>query len=296
LGRTGAEGAEDKPLPGNVRAYDIAGGSHALISRKGDCKHAYAVLDWHPVLRATLLMLNKWVVSEEAPPPSVLMTLRAATGDGSVLQAPKHFPRATIQVPIADMDGNAQGGIRLPDLEAPLGTHAAQNPPLSFACALGAAYVPFATTKEEREAKGDPRPSIRERYKGVADYKVELKPPPTRWLRVDFSFARMQRKSLPPPPTWRCRNAAPPNRRHLCPTALIFFTSLSAPGKGVGCRSKNRCNGLLSTKRAITADWEETAMQVRFIRLDNDGSEHGEQYPEGGLQACRGRNQLFGRT
>jgi Alpha/beta hydrolase domain len=174
LGRTGADGIEDKPLPGNVRAYDIAGGSHALISRKGDCKHAYAVLDWHPVLRATLLMLNKWVLSEEAPPPNVLMTLRAATGDATVLQAPKHFPRATIQVPIGDMDGNAQGGIRLPDLEAPLGTHAAQNPPLSFACALGAAYVPFAATKEEREAGGDPRHSIRERYRDIADYKGRI--------------------------------------------------------------------------------------------------------------------------
>jgi hypothetical protein len=93
LGRTGADGIEDKPLPDNVRAYDIAGGSHALIPRKEDCKYAYAVLDWHPIL-ATLLMLNKWVTNEQAPPPNVLMTLHAATGDANVLQAPKHFPRA----------------------------------------------------------------------------------------------------------------------------------------------------------------------------------------------------------
>ena len=174
LGRTGADGVEDRPLPDNVRAYDIAGGSHALIPGKGDCKHAYAVLDWHPVLRATLLMLNKWILSEEAPPPNVLMRLRAATGDATVLQAPKHFPRGTIQVPIGDSDGNARGGIRLPDLEAPLGTHAAQNPPLSPACSLGAAYVPFAPTKEERESNGDPRPSIRERYRDRADYKGRI--------------------------------------------------------------------------------------------------------------------------
>ena len=49
-----------------------------------------------------------------------------------------------------------------------------RNPPLSFACPLGAAYVPFAATKEEREAKGDPRFSIRERYRDVADYRGRI--------------------------------------------------------------------------------------------------------------------------
>jgi Alpha/beta hydrolase domain len=34
--------------------------------------------------------------------------------------------------------------------------------------------VPFAATKEDREAKGDPRPSIRERYRDVADYKGRI--------------------------------------------------------------------------------------------------------------------------
>ena len=157
LGRTGADGIEDKPLPDNVRAYDIAGGSHALIPGKGDCKHAYAVLDWHPVLRATLLMLNKWVLSEEAPPPNVLMTLRAATGDATVLQAPKHFPRATIQVPIGDTDGNARGGIRLPDLEAALGTHAAQNPPLESRLLAGGSLR--AICPHQRGAGGERRPT-----------------------------------------------------------------------------------------------------------------------------------------
>ena len=74
-----------------MRAYDIAGGSHALIPGKGDCKYANAVLDWHPILRSTLLMLNKWVMSGEAPPPNALMPVRVADGEATVLQAPNIF-------------------------------------------------------------------------------------------------------------------------------------------------------------------------------------------------------------
>ena len=36
--------------------------------------------------------------------------------------------------------------------------------------------------------------------------KVGLKPPPRRYWRVGFYCPRMQRKSWPPPPTWRCSN------------------------------------------------------------------------------------------
>src|SRR6266536_3306661 len=59
LARTGANRVEDLPIPANVRVYDIAGASHALV-RLGDCKLPVAVLDWHPILRATLLVLDHW--------------------------------------------------------------------------------------------------------------------------------------------------------------------------------------------------------------------------------------------
>jgi hypothetical protein len=175
LGRTGSEGIIDARVPDNVRIYDIAGASHALNPNKSECKHAHAVLDWHPVLRATLLHLNAWVARDEAPPPNVLMPLRTADGEPSVLRAPAHLPRATIQVPIADSDGIAKGGIRLPDVVAPLGTHAAQNPPFSFVCALAAAYIPFAANEQERATKEDSRPSLRERYPSAAAYKARIK-------------------------------------------------------------------------------------------------------------------------
>ena len=36
LGRTGASGTADQPLPANVRMYDIAGGSHVYRSQGAD--------------------------------------------------------------------------------------------------------------------------------------------------------------------------------------------------------------------------------------------------------------------
>ena len=170
LGRTGASGTQDKPLPENVRMYDMAGASHALIPGKGDCKYLYAVLDWHPIMRSTLVALNAWVSAGTPPPANVLMSLQTAAEGQMALKAPAHFPQSVTQVPKLDQDGNATGGVRLPDMAAPLGTHAAQNPPLSFLCSLAAAYIPFAKTKQERESTNDARMSLAERYKDRNEY------------------------------------------------------------------------------------------------------------------------------
>jgi hypothetical protein len=170
LSRTGATEAQDRPLPASVRVYDVAGASHTFISGSGQCKFPFAILDWHPVMRATLVALDRWVSANTPPPPSQLMSLRVAGEDSMALRAPAHLPKAVIQVPNLDEDGNAIGGIRLPDMVAPLGTHGGQNPPLSFGCSLGAAYVAFAKTKQEREAANDSRLSLAERYKDRNDY------------------------------------------------------------------------------------------------------------------------------
>jgi Alpha/beta hydrolase domain len=175
LGRTGGSGTVDKPLPANVRMYDIAGASHALIPGTGQCKLPYAILDWHPVMRSTLVALDRWVSANISPPPNELMPLREAPAEAMALRAPSYLPKAIIQIPIRDEDGNATGGVRLPDMAAPLGTHGGQNPPLSFACSLGSSYVAFAKTKEEREAVSDSRPSLVERYKDRSDYMNRIR-------------------------------------------------------------------------------------------------------------------------
>jgi hypothetical protein len=79
-------------------------------------------------------------------------------------------------VPKVDADGNDIAGIRLPEQAVPLATLTgwqfrserigAQNTLI----AMAGAYIPFPTTRAERERTRDPRQSIAERYGTRADY------------------------------------------------------------------------------------------------------------------------------
>ena len=142
LGRTGAQGSEEQAIPANVRMYDIAGASHVVQTRAPECKLPLAHLDWAPVSRATLVALDRWVGANAPPPDNKLMPLEPTT-DADVLGAPKHLSKAVVQRPKRDGDGNAMGGVRLPDMEAPLGIHAAQQDPTSFGCSLAGAFIAF---------------------------------------------------------------------------------------------------------------------------------------------------------
>ena len=81
-------------------------------------------------------------------------------------------------VPKVDSDGNEVAGVKSPLQKAPLGTYTGWNVMSSGVfkgqmCIAGApvgGYIPFAKTKAERLASGDPRPSIEERYPTHADY------------------------------------------------------------------------------------------------------------------------------
>ena len=169
LSRTGAEGIAEQPIPDNVRVYDIAGASHVVVPR-ANCELPPARLDWSPVSRATLLHLVDWVAKGAEPPNNRLMPIEEAGNDPTVLRAPAHLPKAVIEIPKRDADGNSVGGIRLPDMEAPLGVHAGQNPPLSLLCALAGAYAAFPRTHDDAEAKHDPRRPVLDRYKTRNEY------------------------------------------------------------------------------------------------------------------------------
>jgi hypothetical protein len=164
LARTGAEGTTELPFPDDVRVYDVAGASHVIL-QKANCELPLARLDWSPVSRATLLHLDDWVSKGTEPPKSQLMPLEEAKGDPTVLRAPSHLPKAIIEIPKRDEDGNVVGGVRLPDMEAPLGVNARQNPPLSFLCMLGGAYVAFPRTPEDADATHDAHRPVLARYK-----------------------------------------------------------------------------------------------------------------------------------
>jgi hypothetical protein len=78
-------------------------------------------------------------------------------------------------VPQVDSDGNSIAGLRYPDVDVPLGTYNGWSL-RKAGYAEGdqfwntGSFVPFARTRAEREANGDPRPSIEERYGSHAGY------------------------------------------------------------------------------------------------------------------------------
>jgi hypothetical protein len=78
-------------------------------------------------------------------------------------------------VPKVDTDGNEMGGVASLLQRVPLGTYTGWNPIASGPLkgrqnALVGGYIPFAKTKAERLASGDPRLSIAERYPDAASY------------------------------------------------------------------------------------------------------------------------------
>jgi hypothetical protein len=160
-------------------------------------------IDYAPLLRACLVNLDRWVAEGVEPPPSCHPRLAEGTAvpfealhavfdripgagyprhharpcrlDFAVLP-PRPGPAYGSLVSAVDDDGNETGGIALPEIAVPLGTHTGwtlrrhtiggETQRLVFA----GATIPFARTRREREATGDPRPSIEERYLSRDDY------------------------------------------------------------------------------------------------------------------------------
>jgi len=79
-------------------------------------------------------------------------------------------------VAAVDADGNEVAGIRLPDLTVPLATYTGWNlrhPSIGGpgqTLSLIGSTIPFPATQAEREAAGDPRPSLEERYPSKENY------------------------------------------------------------------------------------------------------------------------------
>jgi hypothetical protein len=89
-------------------------------------------------------------------------------------------PFATL-VPRPDADGLDQGGIALPEVLLPLGTRTGfntRNEAAGFPGATGrwdGSFLPFARTEAERQASGDPRPSLEARYVSRAAYEEKVR-------------------------------------------------------------------------------------------------------------------------
>ena len=97
-------------------------------------------------------------------------------GSGVVTNVPPAIKQVIrMKAPRVDADGNELGGVPVVLREAPLGTYLGWNIVAAGfhkgkICNYAAGMIPFATTRAERMAKGDPRLSLEERYRTHEGY------------------------------------------------------------------------------------------------------------------------------
>jgi hypothetical protein len=94
-------------------------------------------------------------------------------------------------VPREDADGNETAGVASTLHQAPLGTYLGWNVVATgffkgTSCGNLGGYIPFAKTKAERMASGDPRPSLEERYGTHEKYVATVRAAAARLVRDRF--------------------------------------------------------------------------------------------------------------
>lgn len=217
---TTPDGSSDVAPAENVRIYGFMGAQHYVGRSRTRAPFTACVStsDHYLPMRALIVALDDWTSKGTPPPASAypqvadgsLVTVaayRAAFPQGLGLTPPAQnlrqprldfgpqFARAGIaervpprhladyetRVPAPDADGNDRGGVRLVELQAPLGTHTGWNlraPETGFAWATArfdGSFVPFARTEAERAAAGDPRPSLEARYPSRDDFSAKVR-------------------------------------------------------------------------------------------------------------------------
>ena len=182
----------------------------------GFCQQLVNPLDYTPLSRAVLTVLDKWATKGIQPPQSRYPNLSKGTlvvpekldfpkipafsYDKYNLPAvnynalflgayrvdytklpPQNLGEYPVYVMKVDNDGNGVDGVRLPDITVPVAAYTGWNRTktgfggdCSFVPPAGHLF-PFAKTKAERLASGDPRLSLEERYPNHDSYvkKVE---------------------------------------------------------------------------------------------------------------------------
>jgi hypothetical protein len=230
LTHTNESGTADVSLASTSRLYFLSGTPHAsggLPPSPQQTRHALNFADQKWVLRALLIDLDKWLAAGTEPPPSRYPTIaRRQLVPREAVRFPKipslpfaeYMPGVwrmdygaeyattrvitkeppslgdpyTVLVPQVNADGNDEGGIALPEVAVPLGTHTGWNVStfqlsgLRYLAGLVGSFQPFARTKAEREQSGDSRSSIEERYSNRQDYLQRVRRAATDLVRERF--------------------------------------------------------------------------------------------------------------
>ena len=104
-------------------------------------------------------------------------------------------PIVTLTIPMlaprTDADGNEVDGVASTLHQAPLGTYTGWNITAAGylkgrVCGFAGGYIPFAVTKADRLASGDPRPSLEERYRSHDVYVSRVKDASRRLVAQRF--------------------------------------------------------------------------------------------------------------
>lgn len=207
-------GKADLVMPETTRTYLIVGTQHSAAIRDSERGPNTNANNWQsplPSVRALMVALHDWVAHGVAPPvshvpsiadktavpfeavafpkaPDFALTTRAGAATTTPvdwIDPPGSPGQKTVEphtyvglFPAVDADGNEIAGIRLPDVAVPLATFTGWNVyrdmPDEFADRDGS-FVPFAVTKAERLASGDPRLSLEERYASHDDYVAQVR-------------------------------------------------------------------------------------------------------------------------
>ena len=228
---TDPQGRLDVPPAPETRIYHIAGAQHyvGVQRQRGIFANCVNALDHYRALRALMAAFEGWVRDGVEPPPSTypriadgtLLTAEAfkkvfpripnvrlpesnlrpprldlgprfETERIADIVPPKIGPPFEALVPKPDADGIDLGGIRLPELLAPLGTYTGfntRNEAAGFPWATGrwdGSFLPFARTEAERQTAADPRPSIAARYPGRGAYEAKVRAAAAEVVRRGF--------------------------------------------------------------------------------------------------------------
>jgi hypothetical protein len=155
------------------------------------------------VRRGTLVTLDEARAAFPAIPgvefPTVLNELEVlnygpefgSEGGRLTLLPPVLGASYAVLVPKPDKDGLDIAGIRPMEIRVPLGTNVGWNvraPGLREPnlCGLSGSFIPFAETKADRLASGDPRRSLEERYKTHEGYVRAVEQAARRLVREGF--------------------------------------------------------------------------------------------------------------
>jgi hypothetical protein len=184
------------------------GGGVAALSQSPLCRYLGSAVVESTFDRSLIPVLEDWVARGTPPPPSAYPSNRTRDLAPIENQAAVGFPNLSalgisypanlsnelyvtdyshaapvvdlskpyrILVSKTDSDGNELAGIRVPEVAVPLATYTSWNIRTTGhasgdGCFFQGATFPFAATKAQRLANGDPRPSLEERYSSKEDY------------------------------------------------------------------------------------------------------------------------------